>query len=115
LPRLDALLALAVVLAILAGVVLFFARFPATLGGGAPATPGTTVRTTPNVVGQDVNAAAGALIAAGYRGPIPWVIDPRATGTPCSVISQQPAAGTPVGPGSSASLVLAPGNCAKSD
>jgi serine/threonine-protein kinase len=115
LPRLDALLALAVVLAILAGVVLFFARFPATLGGGTPATPGTTVRTTPNVVGQDVNAAAGALIAAGYRGPIPWVIDPRATGTPCSVISQQPAAGTPVGPGSSASLVLAPGNCAKSD
>jgi serine/threonine-protein kinase len=113
-PRLGGLLAHAVDLAVLVGVVLFFAKFPATLGGGPAPTPAAS-HPTPNVAGQDVNAAAGALIAAGYRGPIPWVIDPKATGTPCSVTSQQPAAGTPVRPGSSASLVLAPGNCAKSD
>ncbi|MHB8630427.1 MAG: serine/threonine protein kinase [Candidatus Limnocylindria bacterium] len=112
-PRMDTLLTLGVVLAILLGVVLFFAKFPASpVIGGATATPaGSTIHPTPNVVGQDINAAAGMLIAAGFRGPIPWVIDPQAKGRPCSVVSQQPAAGTPVQPGSAASLVLVSGSC----
>jgi eukaryotic-like serine/threonine-protein kinase len=113
-PRLDTLLALGVVLAILVAVVLFFARFPSVTIGGTNGTPnGSAVRGTPNVVGQDVNDAANALIAAGFRGPIPWTVDPQAKGKACSVVSQQPAAGTSAPPGSTASLVLVPGDCAK--
>src|SRR4029077_12747336 len=108
-PRLDTLLALGVVLAILIGVVLFFARFPSpTTGGGSPPTGAT-----PNVIGQDVSVAATALLQAGFRGPIPWTMDPQAKGKPCSVVSQQPPAGTSVQPGSAASLVIVSGNCAK--
>jgi serine/threonine protein kinase len=115
-PRLDTLLALGVVLAILVAVVLFFARFPAVTVGGTNGTapPNTTAHVAPNVVGQDVNAAASALIAAGFRGPtIPWTMDPQAKGKACSVVSQEPPAGTSVQQGSAASLVIVPGNCAK--
>jgi serine/threonine protein kinase len=115
-PRLDTLLALGVVLAILIAVVLFFARFPAVTVGGTNGTSAPTTGTahaTPDVVGKDVNEAATALIAAGFRGPIPWTIDPQAKGKACSVVSQQPAAGTTVQSGSSASLVIVSGNCAK--
>jgi serine/threonine protein kinase len=114
-PRLDTLLALGVVLAILVGVVFFFAKFPsATIGSGATATPTrAAARTTPNIVGQDVNEAANALIAAGYRSPVEWTMDPLAKGKACSVISQQPAAGTSVQTGATASLVIVAGNCAK--
>jgi len=118
-PRLDTLLALGVVLAILVAVVLFFARFPsAPFGGvtdGHPTAPTSTSagHLAPNVVGRDVNDAANALIAAGYRAPIPWTMDPQAKGTACSVVSQQPAAGTSVQPGSAASLVIVSGDCAK--
>lgn len=115
-PRLDTLLALGVVLAILLGVVLFFAKFPAPTIGSAttPAPTSAATRTTPNVVGQDVNEAASALIAAGFRGPIRWTIDGQAKGKPCAVVSQQPLAGTSVQPGSAATLVLVSGkDCSK--
>ena len=115
-PRVDSLLALGVVLAILIGVVLFFAKFPSATvgGGGATATPsGAVTHTTPNVVGQDVTEAGTILVAAGFRAPIPWTIDPQAKGKACSVVSQEPAAGTSFQPGSAASLVIASGNCAK--
>jgi serine/threonine protein kinase len=115
-PRLDTLLALGVVLAILVGVVFFFAKFPSTTigGGGATATPTRPLAgTTPNVLGRDVNDAANALIAAGYPEPIPWTLDNQSKAQACTVLSQQPAPGTPVRPGSTASLVLAPGDCAK--
>jgi len=115
-PRLDTLLALGVVLAILVAVVLFFARFPAVTVGGTNGTPTPTAgaaHATPDVVGKDVNEAAAALIAAGFRGPIPWTMDPLAKGKACSVVSQQPAAGTTIQSGASASLVIVPGNCAK--
>jgi serine/threonine protein kinase len=114
--RVDSLLAFGVVLAILVGVVLFFARVPSATvgGGGATATPsGAVTHTTPNVVGQDVTDAGTVLVAAGFRAPIPWTIDPQATGKACSVVSQQPGAGTSFQLGGAASLVIAPGNCAK--
>jgi serine/threonine protein kinase len=116
-PRLDTLLALGVVLAILVAVVLFFARFPpVTVGGtnGTPAPGAGTVHTTPDVVGRDVNEAAATLISAGFRGPIPWTMDPQAKGKACSVVSQQPAAGTTIQSGAAASLVLVSGkDCTK--
>ena len=115
-PRLDTLIALGAVLAILIGVVFFFAQFPSTSVGGsnATATPASSsARTTPNVVGQDVNEAATALIAAGYRSPVEWTMDQQAKGTACSVVSQQPAAGSPVRTGGSATLVIVAGSCAK--
>ena len=111
-PRLDTLFALGVVLAILIGVVLFFARFPSPTAGGGTGPTGAT-HATPNVVGQDVNEAASALLAAGFRGPIPWTMDQQAKGKACSVVSQQPPAGTSVQSGSAASLVIVSGNCAK--
>ena len=111
-PRPDTLLALGLVLVLLLGVVLFFARFATTAGSGTTPTP-DAARTTPNVIGQELTAAANALIAAGYRSPIPWTIDPQSKDKACSVISQQPAPGTSVQAGSTASLVIAPGNCTK--
>ncbi|MDP9319804.1 MAG: serine/threonine protein kinase [Chloroflexota bacterium] len=114
-PRVDSLMALGVVLAILIGVVLFFAKFPsATVDGSATATPsGAVTHMTPNVVGQDVTDAGTILVAAGFRAPIPWTIDPQAKGKACSVVSQEPAAGTAFPPGGAARLVIASGNCAK--
>jgi eukaryotic-like serine/threonine-protein kinase len=115
-PRPRTLVTLGVILAILVGVGLLFARFASTTAGGADGTAatGATVRATPTVVGQDVTAAASALIAAGVRGPIPWTTNQQAKGTAaCAVVSQQPAAGTAGQPGSAASLAIVSGNCAK--
>jgi beta-lactam-binding protein with PASTA domain len=84
-------------------------------GPGASPTAGT--RGTPNVVGRDVNDAAGILLAAGFKGPeIPWQVDPSGRGTPCSVLRQEPKAGDPYQAGASAKLFLAPGkDCSKRD
>ncbi|HEV2010932.1 MAG TPA: protein kinase [Candidatus Limnocylindria bacterium] len=113
-PRVDSLLALGVVLAILIGVVLFFTRFPsATVGGsGSPATSPAAARgTTPNVIGRGRDDAAGVLIAAGYHAPVPWQIDPTVKGKPCVVIRQDPAAGTAFTAGATARLFISPGAC----
>lgn len=113
-PRIDSLLALGVVLAILIGVVLFFARFPSTTvdGAGATATSPAVARgTTPNVIGRGRDDAAGVLIAAGYHAPVPWQIDPAAKGKPCVVVRQDPAAGTAFTAGATARLFISPGAC----
>ncbi|MEA2661800.1 MAG: eukaryotic-like serine/threonine-protein kinase [Chloroflexota bacterium] len=114
-PRVDSLLALGVVLAILVGVILFFARFPAApiIGGsGSTATPAAAAKgTAPNVVGLDRDAAARALIAAGFHSPVPWEIDPTAKGKPCVVARQDPPAGSTFAPGTSAHLFITSGAC----
>jgi serine/threonine-protein kinase len=115
-PRLDSLLALGVVLALLIGVGLFFAKFPAPVAGGssgAATTPTAAPRgVTPNVVGKPRDEAGRILIAAGFRSPIPWEIDNSATGKPpCVVLRQDPAAGSPVSPGAPARMFISPGAC----
>lgn len=79
---------------------------------GPPASP--PARVTPNVVGIDVDEAARLLIAAGYRSPVPWEVDPLALGTACSVARQDPQPGTAVQPGATAHLFLVGGrDCGK--
>ena len=115
--RIDSTVALLAIIAILVGTLIVFASFqsraPAT-PSGTPARSGAAVTTTPNVVGKDVVDAGNTLIAAGFRAPVPWEVDPAARGTPCAVAGQQPAAGTQFQRGDSARLLLVAGkDCGK--
>ena len=118
-PQPSSAAAILAVLIVLLGVLLLFLQFPqiAVAPGPGSASPTAATRTTPNVVGRDVNDAAGILLAAGFRGPqIPWEVDGSARGKPCSVVRQEPAAGTTYQTGASAKLFLAPGkDCSKGD
>jgi serine/threonine protein kinase len=112
--QIDSTVALIVVIAILVGTLIVFASFQGrsspTTPTGSPPPSGAAVATTPNVVGKDVSDAASTLIAAGFRGPIGWEVDPAARGgPPCSVARQQPAANTPFQRGDTAHLFLAGG------
>ncbi|HZP96602.1 MAG TPA: protein kinase [Candidatus Limnocylindria bacterium] len=108
----DGAVALLAVIAVLLGTLLVFAAFQGRPTPASPtASPARTaaVTGTPNVVGKDVNEAASALIAAGFRSPVPWEIDPAAKGTPCSVARQRPAAGASFQRGDTAQLFLVGG------
>ena len=95
LPRFDNLLALAAVRALLIGIGLFFAKFPATTAGGSTGTPppasagGTTG--VPRVTGFKLDEAIRALQAAGFN--VSWDVA-TGQGPACSVVSQDPAAGS---------------------
>jgi serine/threonine protein kinase len=108
----DSTLALLAIVAVLIATLAIFASFQGR-GVEGRATPGPSAsapaRVTPNVAGKDVNEAARLLIAAGYRAPVPWEVDPAARGTPCTVVRQEPAAGTAAQPGAVAHLFLAGG------
>ncbi|MDP9246192.1 MAG: PASTA domain-containing protein, partial [Chloroflexota bacterium] len=99
-PRLDSLLALGVVLAILVGVVLFFAKFPSTTIGGSTttATPTSAVRSTgvPRVTGLKLDRAIASLQDAGFNAR--WDVA-SAQGSACEVVSQDPGPGTQAGRG----------------
>lgn len=61
---------------------------------------------TPNVVGVGRDAAAAALLAAGYRS-ISWATEPGAAGSSGAVLRQEPAPGSAVQPRGAARLVVA--------
>jgi serine/threonine-protein kinase len=107
-PRLDTLLALGVVLAILVGVAYFFAKFPsATIGGGgATATPAGASAVVPNVIGTPVRDAIAAVQRAGYE--VRWTFDPTLTGAPCSVQREEPPAGSTPPRGTQIALTYVP-------
>lgn len=113
----DSTVALLAVIAILVGTLVVFAAFQR--GGGvlptaSPARSGAAVTGTPNVVGRDVKDAANTLIAAGFKGPVGWEIDPAAKGTPCAVSRQTPTAGASFQRGDTAHLYLVGGkDCSK--
>ncbi len=113
----DSTLALLAVIAILVATLLVFAAFQGRTPSSAPtasAGRSAAVTGTPNVVGKDVHEAASLLIAAGFRSPVPWQVDPAAKGTPCTVVRQQPAAGAAFQRGDSAQLFLVGGkDCGK--
>jgi predicted Ser/Thr protein kinase len=117
--RIDTTVALLAIIAVLVGTLLVFASFQGrSLGPGATPTPRTSAAVigAPNVVGKDVRDAANILIAAGFRSPVDWEIDPAAKGTACAVARQEPAAGSTFTRGASAHLYLVGGkDCAKKD
>ena len=108
-PRVDTLLALGVVLAILVGVVLFFAKFPsATIGGNPTAAPTAAVAGVPNVIGMRLMDAIPALQRSGYEAS--WDFDAKLSGAPCTVQREQPAAGTIAARGTRIALTYVPGS-----
>ena len=109
-PRIDTLLALGVVLAILIGVVLFFAKFPsATIGGNATAAPPTAGGAgVPNVIGMRLTDAIPALQRSGYEAS--WDFDAKLSGAPCTVQREQPAAGAAAARGTRIALTYVPGS-----
>lgn len=95
LPRLDTLLTLGVVLAILVAVVFFFAKFPSTTIGGSAATAAPTVAAgsgVPRVTGLKLDQAIATLEAAGFHAS--WAPGTGLSGGACAVGTQDPAAGT---------------------
>ncbi len=100
LPRFDNLLALAAVLALLIGVGLFFAKFPATTAGGTGTPPSRSAGGTtgvPRVTGIKLDEAIRTLQAAGFL--VSWDLA-TGQGPACSVVSQDPAAGSTAARGS---------------
>jgi serine/threonine-protein kinase len=111
LPRFDSLLALGVVLVLLIGLVLFFARFPAPGGAAGNATGGTAV---PGVTGVKLDVALRTLQSAGFNARWDVASGPPGQGPTCSVVSQDPAAGSAAARGSYVSLRFVSGkDCAK--
>lgn len=113
-PRVDSLLALGLVLAILVGVVYFFAKFPAATIGGTTATaapPATVAAGVPRVVGLKLDEAIRTLQGAGFN--VRWDVA-SSQGPACQVVSQDPSAGTQAARGTYVSVLYASGkDCTK--
>ena len=105
LPRFDNLLALGAVLALLIGIGLFFAKFPATTVGGATGSPPPTSAAgsigVPQVTGLKLDEAIRALQGAGFN--VRWDVG-SGQGATCAVVSQDPAAGSAAARGSYVSI-----------
>lgn len=72
----------------------------------AAAAPAIAAGRTPSVVGMSREAAAAALLAAGYRS-VTWVQEAGHPGRSGSVVRHEPVAGSPVPPGATARLIVA--------
>jgi serine/threonine-protein kinase len=110
--RVDTTIALLAIVAVLIATLAIFASFQGRAVDARPTagpSASAAARGAPNVVGKDVDEAARLLIAAGYRSPVPWQVDPLARGAACSVARQEPPAGTAVQPGATARLYLVAG------
>ena len=64
--------------------------------GTSPSPQATAGATTPNVVGKDLDDGVNELKGAGFTSQVAWEPDPDGRGRPCSITSQQPAAGAPI-------------------
>jgi serine/threonine-protein kinase len=110
-PRLDSLLALGVVLAILVGVALFFARFPsASVGGtgGTAAPSATAADRVPNVIGMRLVDAIPVLRREGFA--VRWDFDTGLAGAPCTVQREQPPPGATAPRGAEIALTYVAGS-----
>src|SRR6266566_6875041 len=108
----DTTIALLAIVLVLVATLAIFASFQgravdARPTGGPSASAAAHV--TPNVVGRSVDEAARLLIAAGYRSPVPWQVDPAAQGQACTVARQEPQPGTAAQQGATARLFLVGG------
>ena len=114
LPRFDSIVALGVVLLLLLGVVLFFAKFPASAGTSPTAAPPASVvgGTAPRVIGLRLDEALKVITAAGYQAS--WNFDASLQGPPCTVQRQDPAAGSSLARNAYVALGYVPGkDCVK--
>jgi tRNA A-37 threonylcarbamoyl transferase component Bud32 len=110
--RVDTTIALLAIVAVLVATLAIFASFQGRAVDVRPTVaPGASAaaKVAPNVVGKNVDEAGRLLIAAGYRSPVPWQVDPLARGEPCTVARQEPPAGAVVQPGATARLFLVGG------
>jgi serine/threonine-protein kinase len=111
--QIDSTVALLGIIAVLVGTLIVFASFqgrtPQLAPLATPAPSGAAVTGTPNVVGKPCGEAGSILIAAGFRSPVSWEIDPAARGTAGTVARQDPAAGAQFKRGDSARLFLVGG------
>jgi serine/threonine protein kinase len=114
LPRFDSSVAILAVLAILFALFLFFSSFPR---GGQPTATATAVPSgagaqTPNVVGKKLGDAVGVLQAAGFA-RVAWDVG-QGSGGACAVVQQDPAPGTTIARGATATLYYVTGkDCTK--
>jgi serine/threonine-protein kinase len=113
----DSTLALLAVIVVLVATLVIFAEFQGrsvVTPTASPTGSGAVLSGAPNVVGKNVRDAANTLIAAGFKSPVSWQIDPSAKGTACTVARQQPAAGASYQRGQEATLYLVGGaDCSK--
>jgi serine/threonine protein kinase len=114
LPRLDSSVAILAVIAILFALFLFFSSFPR---GGQPtvaptAAPSAAAPQAPNVVGTKLGEAIGTMQAAGFA-RVAWDVG-QGQGGACAVVRQEPAAGTTIARGATATLYYVAGkDCTK--
>src|SRR5437899_4064929 len=114
LPRFDSSVAILAVLAILFALFLFFSSFPrgAQPTGTATPAPSAAAAETPNVLGKKLGDAIGLLQAAGFA-RVAWDVG-QGSGGACAVVRQDPAAGTAIGRGATATLYYVAGkDCTK--
>jgi serine/threonine-protein kinase len=115
-PRIDTTLALLAITAVLVATLIVFASFQ----GKTPISPAASPRggsgaglVTPSVVGRPVQEGIDQLIAAGF-GRVSYDVQAGGAGPACSVVRQDPDAGTSFARGAAASLFYVTGkNCVK--
>lgn len=108
----DTTIALVAIVAVLVATLAIFASFQGRAVDARPTgspSASAPARVAPSVVGKSVDEAARLLIAAGYRSPVPWQVDPAAQGQACTVARQEPQPGTAVQQGATARLFLVGG------
>ena len=112
LPRFDSSVAILAILAILLALFLFFSSFPRGAQPTATAVPSAAGAQTPNVVGKKLGDAVGVLQAAGFA-RVAWDVG-QGSGGACAVVQQDPAPGTAIARGATATLYYVTGkDCTK--
>jgi PASTA domain-containing protein len=114
LPRFDSSVAILAVLAILFALFLFFSSFPRPTQptGAATAAPSVVGAQTPDVIGKKLGDAIGVMQAAGFA-RVAWDVG-QGPGGACAVVRQDPAAGSTVPRGATATLLYVAGkDCTK--
>jgi serine/threonine protein kinase len=112
LPRFDSSVAILAILAILLALFLFFSSFPRGAQPTATPVPSAAGAQTPNVVGKKLGDAVGVLQAAGFA-RVAWDVG-QGSGGACAVVQQDPAPGTAIARGATATLHYVTGkDCTK--